>query len=529
LSPTPTKGEISDLIQRILESSGLTLFQLSRQSRQRYADPRFHIPHQFYSDVRLPSFTPSLEQIFSLSVLTDYRLLDWMTILGFELRDIPRMQAVLPTKRTRLLDTSLCDPGDWIPRFNDVPAPAPTTSIFPLSQVLSLGSRNRTGSLTRIALRAGPPTAKHSPFLYVKVGWQDAFAYPDLLPGSIVRVDTRTKDNLRPSEAALFLIEHARGFCLCRIHSAETGRITIRSTELPYAQLELALGRQARILGVADAELRPLVGVSDPQVPQDLMSYGSTEPIPTISPSAGSGPILRFARTRAGLSFREASALSRQVAIELGDPRYFCAPGALSYYESCRRPPRRIQKLIALSIIYALPFQTILTTMGLDPSKTGHRPLPESVLPHVSVSESPIGSSRFLNDLLQPFEELPSFLADAARSLFRLPKLSLRDVYRLGTNRGSLHPYLKGAALAIVNRRNRKPISLANKPLSAQPLYLLLTRSAGYLVTACQVEGNVLIAQPFADGFDRPRLFRNGVDAEVLGRVVGLVRWISNR
>jgi hypothetical protein len=521
VSSGPRWKDVPDLVCRIFDSRGLTLFGVSRKSRDLYRDPQFHIPHQLYSDLRLPSFTPSLQQLFALSSLTGYRFVDWLTVFGFHLKDIPRMQATLPAKRTRLLNATLCDREQWIPWFTDRRLQNSISGALPLGQLLLPGTFRQAVSL----FRPGP-----SPFLYAKVGWQDAFTFPDLLTGSIVRVDTRNKAATSPAPggptAAILLIEHAKGFCLCRVHAAQPGRITMRSTELPYAQLELELGRQVRILGTADAELRPLVGVRDPHVPREFLSYGNLEPLPHLSTESSFGRLLGIARARAGLSFREASAISHVVARVLGDPRYSCASGALASYETRTQPPRRIHKLIALSIVYSLGFESVLNAAGVDPSTAGKSPMPESVLPRPHGAEAPPNTPGFLSNLVHTFEEVPLFLADSIGSLAGLPNLSLRDLYWMGGDHVSLHPYLKGAVLAAVNRLSKNPVSLPTKALSAQPLYILLTRSNGYITTACHLEGNLLVTQPFAHGFDKPHRFRNGVDAEVIGRVVALLRWL---
>jgi hypothetical protein len=521
VSPGPPGNNLPDLVRRILELQGTTLFALSRESRERYRDPQFHLPHQLYSDLRLPSFTPSLPHIFALSSLTGYRLADWLTVFGFHVKHIPAMQATLPAKRTRLIDAALYDSEEWISWFTSRSLLHSVAGVLPVSQLLLPGVFRRAAAFY-------PPG--RSPFLYLKVGWQDVFAFPDLVPGSIVRVDTRKKGGPSSppgdSAATILLVEHARGFCLCRAHSPRPGRLTIRSSELPYAQIELELGRQARILGAADLELRPLVATRAPQVPRDLLSYGNPEPLPPASSTLVVGPLLALARARAGLSFREASAVSQIVARELGDQRYFCAPGALLHYETRNQPPRRVHKLIALLIVYSLGFETVLSAAGLAPATAGQHPMPESVLPRPHGAPAPPSEPGFLPDLVRTFEEIPLFLSGAVGPLAGLTRLSLRDIYWLGGHRDSLHPYLKDAVLAALNRRSKTPVSLPGKTLSAQPVYILLTRSNGYLLTACRREANLLVAQPFADGFDRPRRFRNGVDAEVVGRVVALLRWL---
>jgi len=67
---------------------------------------------------------------------------------------------------------------------------------------------------------------------------------------------------------------------------------------------------------------------------------------------------------------------------------------------------------------------------------------------------------------------------------------------------------------------------LKRKSLWAQPLYILLLRDGTYLLAGCSLEAGTLIVHPFADGFSRPQMLRNGVDAEVVGKVTTLFRWL---
>jgi hypothetical protein len=51
------------------------------------------------------------------------------------------------------------------------------------------GTRRRLGSLQGLS---------NQDFLYAKVGREDAFAFPDLVPGSIVRIDPTIGNDLAP-------------------------------------------------------------------------------------------------------------------------------------------------------------------------------------------------------------------------------------------------------------------------------------------------------------------------------------------
>jgi len=77
-----------------------------------------------------------------------------------------------------------------------------------------------------------------------------------------------------------------------------------------------------------------------------------------------------------GFSFREASAMSREVANLLADLRYFTAPGSLSDYEGAI-PPRHIHKLITFCVVYALDLHTILQNLAMTPEDAGQEPIPQ--------------------------------------------------------------------------------------------------------------------------------------------------------
>ena len=116
---------------------------------------------------------------------------------------------MLPSKRTILLDSSLTDFNDWVPWFRNRPCSAPVPPIAPLAQLLEPTRSQLIGSLSHLSKRD---------FLYAKIGSEDAVAFPDLLPGSIVRVNPEVEDNLvlrenSPISDRIFLIEHGKVTC----------------------------------------------------------------------------------------------------------------------------------------------------------------------------------------------------------------------------------------------------------------------------------------------------------------------------
>jgi hypothetical protein len=241
---------------------------------------------------------------------------------------------------------------------------------------------------------------------------------------------------------------------------------------------------------------------------------------------------VKRARLRAGLSLRDASARSERIVKAFGDDRYFCTRGALAGYETSRMPPRRIHKIFSLCGLYSLGYWDVLAAAGLKMDGAGQQPIPREVLGDRRSSarrkktDSELDSDRegFLSGLVAEFEEIPLFLRAALGPLTGLRGLSLRDLVWLGGQRHSLHHYLRGALLAAIHRQSKKPSFAPGKPLWAQHLHLILLRDGSYLCAGCSLENDRLIVHPFANGFERPVHLRNRADAEVVGKVVALLR-----
>jgi len=527
VSPERTSEEETIVrIQQVLASRGLTLSAVSRASRLRYPNnTAWHIPHHFYADLRTKGFSPRIEQVLAFSVITDYRLVDWLALFGFRLDDLARLPASLPTKRTILLDSSIYDDEVSIEWFRSKPASGSLPAIAPLGQFLEPGPLQPLKSL----LPRSP-----SPFLYAKVGRRDAFAFPDLLPGSIVRVDTRfSREQLfRTADSqSLYLVEHPMGLSCCRLHFSGNNSVTLRSTELPFAEVALQLGREVRLLGKIDLEFRFLETEPSPEVTHELAVFAIPQPLRSIPTKTGFAEFAKRARGRTGLSLREASARSRLVADAFGDVRYFCARGTLSAYETAGGPPRHIHKILALCVLYSLSFSQVLSAASANTEGLGREPIPPAMLgrqPMLSRYDPQQRPDEFAHDFLSGFakelEEIPFFLRNSLSALTGRGGLSLRDFVWLRGQRTSFHPYLRRALLGVVDRRQRRPPSVGTKRLWDEPLYVLLRRDGSYLCARCVLQDKTLVVPPFADGFERPVILRDGVDAEVVGKLAALVR-----
>jgi hypothetical protein len=359
----------SEWIKSILGDKGLTLHRVSEESARQYgrSSPSY-IQHNFYHALRSSSFTPSLLQLCALSRISGYHLYDWLAVFGFDLGRIPQLQVVLPSRRTILLDTALQDDKAWIPWFRDVPGSRPPFGIVPVGQLLAFSGSRRLGAFS---------VPDNPSSLYAKVGIEDALAFPDLLPGSIVRVNTRIPENLKKIgnvSEHIFLIEHSKGLWCSRLYFSGKNQIHTISNQLAYARVELQIPSEARVLGFVEMEIRRMGSSDEPEVPVDLALQWKPRPWNQLNERFGG--LVRGARERVALSLREASAMSRKIADLLDDEHYFAAPGSLSDYETQTAPPRHIHKVITLCVIYAVSFPDLLAVAGVKLEELGRESIP---------------------------------------------------------------------------------------------------------------------------------------------------------
>ena len=526
LQPKSETGvDIAERVKSVLETRDLTLYQLSQRVEATYGHASLYsLPHNLYYGVKLGTFSPSLFQLFALSRITDYRMTDWLRVFGFDLEVIPELQVLLPTTRTILLDSSLSDPNTFISWFREKSQDA-IPPIAPCSQLLEAGPLVRQRSLLEM---------NQQRFLYVKIGFEDDLAFPDLLPGSIVRINPRLEGSFREAtrmpSSELFLVEHRNGLSCCRLVVSGKNRIVPVSTQLPYAQVELQIHREARVLGTVDLEIRSLTHNEQAKVPKDLAKRWKPTPLPRGN--ATLSRLLRAARLKTGLSLREASALSRHIAAMFDDEHYFMSPSSLSDYEARDTPPHHIQKVITVCLIYAVRFRTFLDTVGVPTEKAGQEPIPERFI--ARVPPAPLDDRRIelnehdgqglLGELLRRCEEVPAFLRGAIAKISGLASPSLKSLFWIGGIRNPLHPYLVNGLLASVDHHKQKPIDSRSRPPWQQSLYIVLKRDGTYLCGPCGIENGTLVMHPDAEHLDLREQFRNRRDAQVVGQVTAIVR-----
>jgi hypothetical protein len=330
----------------------------------------------------------------------------------------------------------------------------------------------------------------------------------------------------------IFLLEHGKGFCCCRLQVTGYHRVMPVSDYFLYPQIELEVPTEARIRGVVDLEIRSLVNIEQPEIPK--MLTGSSAAKSDYS-GADLSHLLRKARAIAGLSFREASARSRRIADLLRNEQYFISPGSFSDYEAQQTAPRHFHKVITLCSVYAVPPSAFLRTLGIIPEQGGGESMPDHLVGRLlldGVCDGGCETERcggFMAELLAHWSGgVPLFLRRSLGTLSPLGHLSLHDFFWIGGEKNALHPYLMNGVVVIVNRRKKRPLCSTSIPPWRQPLYVILTRDGTYLCGCCKIEEGNLVLHAYSQPIHRSKRFRYPQDAEVIGQIVTVARKLAH-
>lgn len=524
----------ADHVRQIVSARGLTLYRVSQKSAEIFGrSSRFYVPHNLYHDVADPRFAPTIQQMLALSHITNYRLSDWLAVFGLSPEMISRLQLMTPRRQTMILDSSVYELQAWIPWFADRLAASQAPTIAPLRQLLATSPWKRAGELL---------ASRRRRFLYARVGREDVRAFPYLAAGSVVRVDPEPVEHLLGGERGnwehrVFLVELSSGWTCSQIRVLAKDRVVLCAAHSPCIETQLRLGREARILGVVDAEIRPFVHHRDFTVVGSA-TLVKPRPFPELNPPSNLMELLRSARLRVGLSFREASSLSRWMAGTLSDKLYFAAASTLSDYETLATPPRHIQKILMLCVLYCISFPEFLRSSGLPVDREGRDPIPDELVPRRMMNErqgvdtrtrreSPEQENAFLHRLLEQWEEVPLFLRHSLNEITSLRNFSLSDVFWVGGERTPAHPLLENATLVAVNRRVKRPWPSLKDRACEQRLYIILKRDGSYLCSRCTLHGGQLVVHGHTDVPVGDQHFKNEIDAEVIGQVTAIVRRLT--
>src|SRR5256885_8358845 len=327
-------------IKHVLKRAGLTVCRASALTAMVYGkDTPYYVPPTFLYKTRI-GITPHICQLVALSQVTGYRLADWMSVCGFDLRWILSLQLEVHGERTAMI------------------APAHTVS----PQDFAFGYES-----SRIE--------RSDRYFFVKIGTADNVVYPKLLSGSVVRADRHYSPLVRTterSEELLWLVEHPEGLACCHVKRIDNEHIVLLPNRPPLSAWPLRLSREARILGLIDLELTPQ-GTQQTQSRYRQVKADTLATVPRSSCPASLSTLLRRSRARSGLTLRAAHQKTLRVAQLLQNPDYRIPLGLLSDYEVTDRLPRHIAKIISLCVVYGIDFWQFMQAGGtqVDESANG--------------------------------------------------------------------------------------------------------------------------------------------------------------
>jgi hypothetical protein len=517
-------SDYADTLASILATKNLSLYRVCRQTEEIYGrlSPYF-IPHNYYSEFRRTAFSPSIYQLAALSRISGYRLFHWLRCFGIDVETIATFQIRLPSRRTQLLNV-LWDPERGFPVFAERSRASEWPNVAPLSRLVEMRGSQAIGENSNLRSRG---------FVYAKIGYEDAMAFPLLAPESVVRADPDFEWRIRSQaigtvSECVFLLEHSRGYICSQLRRIAEDTFSVVGLRIPYAEVELVIPAQARILGVVDLEVRSLVRTLHPDLPADL---GQTWRPGTLKAPRSVAEMLKDGRRQMKLSLPLASELSHEIAKHRGDERYSISASSLSDYEASEHGPRHIHKIISLCAIYSLKFTDFLSLLGIAVESLGSEAMPGEVMGEIrdhDDSPSPIekASDSPLEKLEMQLSDLPVLLHGSLDYISGLPKLSLEDFFWTGGEKKPLHPVLRGAMLVMVNRRKKKPAALLSIREGDASLFVLLKRDGTYVCAPTTLQDRYLTIHGYPHAVHRPLQLRNRDQAEVVGQIVALVRRI---
>ena len=511
--------ELPERIRAVLSAAGLTLHQVSLESKRLFKpDSPALIPHTLYHSVaNSRGFRPNLHQVAALSRISGYRLEDWLIALGFDLERLAALECALPLKRTRIIDPSFSTLG-W-----PIPVAAQRedkhTDVVPFAEIL-----RDSGSAGRTILRPADPQG----CVFARLGVDDAFAFPELLPGSIVRANPRaalgSEEETNREPGRLLLIQHERGYWCGRFHRSGKGKLRVAASHLAYAHTLFSYPDEARVIGAVDMEFRWMDRNHNPQVPQELLTY--QRPQPLIGHRNSLREVLSRARSNANLTLAEASELSRRISRQFDDQHYAISQSTLADYETRNNAPRHLQKVLTLCVIYGVTVLDFVAASGISRSSLGHNHIPAGLLWESNRNAAAgVTDTSSIRGGDEPCGSVPTFLRECISGLAEIPRPSLRDLFWLTGHHPYLPAFAAGSRLALVNRRRKKPVRDRSLPVWQQPAYVLWERSGRYLCACCSSEKDELILYP-ASTSESPHVLRRD-DVEVIGQIVAIARYVE--
>lgn len=239
---------------------------------------------------------------------------------------------------------------------------------------------------------------------------------------------------------------------------------------------------------------------------------------------------LKELRSRLGMSTREVSDHSQQIAEDEGNPEFHISNGWLTQIENSEAIPG-IHKLYSLSVIYRLKITDLFLLFGIDLAKLHRHQLKSRLATTQLTTLDAIDPDRRVTF---PVRFDPSFDLSHTTLLSRMVEqwgqvplaliqgLDLRNnMYGyIGLEDYTLYPILRPGSFVQIDPTARKILRDAWQTEYERPIYFIELRD-GYACSWCDLNHEELLLLPHPLSPSKIRKLVHGVDAEIIGRVTG--------
>lgn len=249
------------------------------------------------------------------------------------------------------------------------------------------------------------------------------------------------------------------------------------------------------------------------------------------------GEQLKELRSRLGISTRDVTEKSQQIAEAEGNDEFYISNAWLTQIENTESTPS-IYKLYSISTIYHVKFIDLLLLFGVDLQRIGRHqiamPLEQTHLTNIEAPEGErsvsfpvrfdlgfnLESTNLLSRMIETWGEVPISL---------IQHLDVRHAHYgyIGLHDYTLWPMLRPGTFVQIDERFRKVQSFKWRTEFERPIYFVELRN-GYACSWCELQGNQLILVPHPLSPCGVRQFLYGTDAEIVGQVTGIAMRIAD-
>lgn len=243
------------------------------------------------------------------------------------------------------------------------------------------------------------------------------------------------------------------------------------------------------------------------------------------------GARLREIRVRLGFSTRDVETRSHKVVEDRHNREFYLSHAWLTDIENDKFPPS-LFKLFTLSVVYRYSFMDLVAMVGVPLSELPR--LQKSMdAPKTHLLQNPMDSEA---EVPVPVQLKPEFQLEKTHLLARvvekwdqLPVALLqhvdlqKSVYGyIGLEDYTLYPLIRPGSLVQIDATQRKVSPEKWKTEYDRPVYFVELRN-GYVCSWCEVDRGQLIIVPHAHSRQDVRRFEYPTQAEIVGRVTGVV------